>query len=79
MIVSTFNSIYMQMHPFDELIVVDSSSSDNIKAFVAAEVQRRLVSYMSLFRQVEYMMRKITVFYLRTMIGFALLILAIFF
>ena len=35
-VVSTFNSIYMQMHPFDELIVVDSSSSDNIKAFVAA-------------------------------------------
>ena len=69
---ATFNSISSQMKSFDELVIVDSSCSDQIKDFILVNLKIMLVLFMIIFHQMGSIMRKIIASRSHKMIGFVL-------
>ena len=57
--VSTFNSIIVQLKSFDEIVVVDSSRSENIKDYIIGNAAKVLASPIIILHQMAFMMRKL--------------------
>ena len=72
MIVSTFNSIIVQLKSFDEIVVVDSSRSENIKDYIIGNAAKVLASPIIILHQMAFMMRKTTASRSQKTIGFVL-------